>query len=276
MSAATGTQPGPLTRADLAAATGADVREAVRAGRWTRATHGLARGRVQANLAIVPEAYAYDFLLFAQRNPKPCPIIEVTDTGDPEPRHCAPGADIRTDLPGYRVFRDGRMVEERRDIKDLWRRDHVAFLVGCSNSMDEVLESAGIPQRHLEQEDGRISVYTSSIPCRPAGRLHGPVVVTMRPIPAHRVEDAYAITRRYPLAHGAPVHVGPAAEIGIPDLSKVEWGRFNPLRDGEVPVFWACGVTPQAIAIAAGVPEMITHAAGHMFVTDLQLAETRS
>ncbi|MCC4595394.1 putative hydro-lyase [Xanthomonas campestris pv. phormiicola] len=265
-----------LSRANLSAASGAEVRAAVRAGRWTRATHGLARGYVQANLAILPEAYAYDFLLFAQRNPKPCPIIEVTETGNPEPSFCAPGADIRNDLPGYRVFRNGQLVEERRSIADLWRKDHVAFLIGCSNSMDEALEGAGIRQRHLETEDGRISVYTSSIQCRSAGRLHGPVVVTMRPIPYDRVEEAREISSRYPLAHGSPLHVGDPAAIGIPDLSNVEWGRFNALRENDVPVFWACGVTPQAIAIASGIPEMITHAAGHMFVTDILLGETRT
>lgn len=261
----------PLVRADLECATGADVRAAARNGRWNRATHGLARGYLQANLAIVRERHAFDFLRFCQRNPKPCPVIDVTDPGDPEPACAAPGSDIRTDLPGYCIYRDGKRVADVRDIRDHWHADSVAFLLGCSNSMDEVLLAAGISQRHLESEDGRISVYTSSIPCRPAGIFHGPVVVTMRPIPRERVDETIAISARYPLAHGGPLHVGSPKQIGITDLSRVEWGKYNPLRASEVPVFWACGVTPQAVAIAARIPEMITHAAGHMFVTDLKL-----
>ncbi|MFT3817217.1 MAG: putative hydro-lyase [Rubrivivax sp.] len=261
-----------MKRAELEQATGAEVRAAVRAKRWNRATHGLARGFVQANLAILPERHAFDFLRFAQRNPKPCPIIEALDPGNPVPVMSAPGADIRTDLPGYRVYRDGRFAEERRSIEALWRKDHVAFLIGCSNSMDELMLQAGIPLRHLETEDGRLSVYTSTIPCRPAGIFHGPVVVSMRPIPASQVAKAVEITARFPLAHGGPVHVGCPEAIGITDLSRVEWGKYNLPSPGEVPVFWACGVTPQAIAMACGIPEMITHAAGHMFVTDLRLS----
>lgn len=270
--AASSQTPGyELVRADLATASGAEVRAAVRAGRWRRATHGLARGFVQANLAILPERHAFDFLRFAQRNPKPCPIIEVTEPGDREPAFAAPGADIATDLPGYAVFRDGHFVEQRASIADLWRKDHVAFLIGCSNSMDDILLRAGIPQRHLESEDGRISVYRSSLMCRPAGIFHGPMVVTMRPIPTDKVVKTVEVTTRYPQAHGGPVHIGDPKEIGIANLANVDWGKPNPLRTGETPVYWACGVTPQAIAMAAGIPEMITHAAGHMFVTDLSL-----
>ena len=263
-----------LLREDLAHRTGADVRAAARSGRWRRATHGLARGYLQANMAIVRERYAFDFLRFCQRNPKPCPVIDVTDPGNPEASHAAPGSDIRTDLPGYCIFRDGEHVAQVADITAHWHPDSVAFLLGCSNSMDEVLLQAGIPQRHLESEDGRISVYTSNIQCRPSGPFHGPVVVTMRPIRKDRVADAVAISSRYPQAHGAPVHVGDPATIGIKDLSRVEWGKYNPLAENEVPVFWACGVTPHAIAMQAKIPEMITHAAGHMFVTDLKLDAT--
>jgi uncharacterized protein YcsI (UPF0317 family) len=257
----------------LAQATGGDVRAAVRAGRWARATHGLARGYVQANLAIVPERFAFDFLRFCQRNPKPCPLLEVSDPGDPEAKRSAPGSDIRTDLPGYRVYRDGKLAEEVRSIKELWRPDHVAFLIGCSNSMDEALLAAGIPQRHLETEEGRISVYVSNIACEPVGIFHGPVVVSMRPIPKRLLERTIAVSARYPIAHGAPIHVGDPGEIGIDDLSAVRWGKSNPVSAHEMPVFWGCGVTPQAIAMACGIPEMITHAAGQMFVSDLKLAE---
>ena len=261
-----------LLREDLAHRTGADVRMATRTGRWSRATHGLARGYLQANLAIVRERYAFDFLRFCQRNPQPCPVIDVTDPGNPEPSIAAPGSDIRTDLPGYCIYRDGELVAQVADIKAHWHSDSVAFLLGCSNSMDEVLLEAGIPQRHLETEDGRISVYVSNIQCRSAGLFHGPVVVTMRPIPKHRLADTIAISARYPQAHGAPVHVGDPARIGIKDLSRVDWGKYNPLSADDVAVYWACGVTPQAIAMKARIPEMITHAAGHMFVTDLKLS----
>ena len=265
--------PPALLREDLANARGRDVRAAARSGQWRRATHGLARGYVQANMAIVPKRYAFDFMLFCQRNPKPCPVIDVTDPGDPEARFAAPGSDVRVDLPGYRVFRDGELVAEVSDITGYWRPDSVAFLLGCSNSMDDVLLEARIPQRHLESEDGRISVYTSDIMCAPAGIFRGPVVVTMRPIPQNRLVDAISITARYPMAHGAPVHVGDPRAIGIDDLSRVGWGKYNELHHDEVPVFWACGVTPQAVAAKARIPEMITHAAGHMFVSDLKLTQ---
>jgi uncharacterized protein YcsI (UPF0317 family) len=265
--------PRALLREDLANASGRDVRAAARSGQWRRATHGLARGYVQANMAIVPKRYAFDFMLFCQRNPKPCPVIDVTDPGDPEARFAAPGSDVRVDLPGYRVFRDGKLVAEVSEITNYWRADSVAFLLGCSNSMDDVLIEARIPQRHLESEDGRISVYASNIMCAPAGIFRGPVVVTMRPIPQSRLVDAISITARYPMAHGAPVHVGDPRAIGIEDLSRVGWGKYNELRHDDVPVFWACGVTPQAVAAKARIPEMITHAAGHMFVSDLKLTQ---
>ena len=265
--------PRALLREDLADASGRDVRAAARSGQWRRATHGLARGYIQANMAIVPKRYAFDFMLFCQRNPKPCPVIDVTDPGDPEARFAAPGSDVRVDLPGYRVFRDGKLVAEVSEITNYWRADSVAFLLGCSNSMDDVLIEARIPQRHLESEDGRISVYASNIMCAPAGIFRGPVVVTMRPIPQSRLVDAISITARYPMAHGAPVHVGDPRAIGIDDLSRVGWGKYNELRHDDVPVFWACGVTPQAVAAKARIPEMITHAAGHMFVSDLKLTQ---
>jgi uncharacterized protein YcsI (UPF0317 family) len=259
-------------RETYAQATGGAVRAAVREGRWAPATHGLARGYVQANLAIVPQRFAFDFLHFCHRNPKPCPLLEVTDPGDPEAKRTAPGSDIRTDLPGYRIYRDGKLVEEVRSIKQLWRPDHVAFLIGCSNSMDEVLLAAGIPQRHLATEEGRISVYVSNIASDPAGVFHGPVVVSMRPIPRRLLARTIELSSRFSVADGAPMHVGDPQEIGIEDLSAVQWGKFNPVAADEMPVFWGCGVTPQAIAVACGIPEMITHAAGHMFVSDLKLA----
>jgi uncharacterized protein YcsI (UPF0317 family) len=263
---------GKMLRDELAAATGAEVRRAVRGGRWTRTTHGLARGFIQANLAILPEQHAFDFLRFCQRNPKPCPLLEVTDPGNPEARLVAPGSDIRTDLPGYRVYRDGKLVEEVGSIRDLWRDDHVAFLLGCSLSFDEVMQDAGISQHHLNEEQGRLAVYVTNIPCERAGAFHGPVVAAMRPIHRKDVVRAVELSSRYPIAHGAPVHIGDPATIGISDITKVDWGRYNLVGPEEIPVFWACGVTPQAIAMATGIPEMITHSAGHMFVTDIRLS----
>ena len=221
MSADADTATTGLSRRDLERATGAEVRAAVRAGHWRRATHGLARGFVQANLAILPKNDAAGFLQFCKRNPKACPILDVTAPGDWEACRAAPSSDLRTDLPGYRIYRDGTVAGEVSDLRRHWRSDHVAFLLGCSNSMDDALLAAGIPQRHLETEDGRLSVYTTSIACRPAGRFHGPLAVSMRPIPREYVAEAAAISARYPLAHGGPVHVGDPRQIGIADLSAV-------------------------------------------------------
>lgn len=271
----TRSDPNSFDRSTLVRAHPRDTRSAARNGSLSYVTHGLSRGHVQANLAIVPQDYAFEFLTFCQRNPKPCPIIEVLDPGEVEFKISAPGSDVRSDLPGYRVYRDGALSEERADITEIWRDDHVAFLLGCSNSFDEVLERNGIPQRHLENPDGRISVYRSNIACLPAGRLHGNVVVTMRPIPHQDVVRATELSSRFPIAHGGPVHIGDPEQIGIADLSKVDWGGFNPLRAGDVPVYWACGVTPQDVALASGIPEMITHAPGHMFVTDLYIDDQR-
>lgn len=260
-----------MFRNEFSGATGAEVRHAIRTKRWTRTTHGLARGFYQANLAILPEKYAFDFLRFCQRNPKPCPIIDVTDPGDPEAKIAAPGSDLRSDLSGYRIYRDGAFVEQIGDISHLWRDDHVGFVIGCSMSFDDILTGAGIPQRHLATEEGRMSIYISNIQCRPAGHFHGPMVVSMRPIPKRHLVRAVEVTARYPMAHGSPVHIGDGREIGIADPEKVDWGRYNPPADDEVCVYWGCGITPQATAMACGIPEMITHSAGHMFLTDIRV-----
>jgi len=240
----------------------------MRRGEWDRLTAGLAPGFAQANLVVVPRAAAYDFLVFCQRNPKPCPLIEVTDPGNPEPAAAAPGADLRTDLPRYRVYREGRLAAEETEITRYWRDDLVAFLLGCSFTFERALLDAGVPLRHIEC--GRnVPMYVTSIPCRPAGPLHGPVVVSMRPLPASQVPRAVLITGRYTRAHGAPLHVGDPAAIGIKDLARPDFGDPPQVESGEVPVFWACGVTPQAVAMTARVELMITHAPGHMFITDL-------
>jgi uncharacterized protein YcsI (UPF0317 family) len=248
--------------------TPAAIRAACRAGTWSRPTAGLAPSFAQANLAIVPRDWAYDLLLFCQRNPKPCPLLEVTEPGSPEPVTAAPGADLRTDLPRYRVFRDGELAEEPADIAHLWRDDLVAFLLGCSFTFEHALVRAGIPLRHLA-EGRNVAMYRTRVGTQPAGRLHGPLVVSMRPLAAADVARAVQISGRYPAVHGAPVHVGEPAALGIADIRHPDYGDPTEVRAGEVPVFWACGVTPQAVAVAARVPLLITHAPGHMFVTDI-------
>lgn len=253
-----------------ASATPAEVRAACRSGAWARPTAGLADGAVQANLMVVPREAAFDFLLFCQRNPKPCPVIEVVEAGRVEPT-CAPGADLRTDLPRYRVYRDGALAGEPADVRDLWRDDLVAFLIGCSFSFEEALAAAGVPLRHVEA-GCNVPMYRTSRPAAAAGRFRGPLVVSMRPVPAGLVPTAVQVTGRYERVHGAPVHVGAPEALGIADLGRPDFGDPVEVRPGEVPVFWACGVTPQAAALASGLPFCITHAPGHMFVTDLRNA----
>ena len=249
-----------------------EVRQQIREGKWRQPTAGLAPGYVQTNLVILPQALAFDFLLFAQRNPKPCPVIEVTDVGSPEPRRSAPGADLRTDVPRYCIYRDGQLAGEVTDLASVWRDDLVSFLLGCSFTFESALVQAGVPVRHIE-EGRNVPMFTTNIPCDPAGVFRGPLVVTMRPIPAALVARAIQITGRYPGVHGSPVHIGTPAEIGIRDLAKPDFGDAVTIRPGEMPVFWACGVTPQAVAMQARPPLMLTHAPGHMFITDLRNEE---
>lgn len=246
------------------------ARAAIRAGEWRGHTAGLATGYAQANLVVLPRELAYDFLLFCQRNPKPCPLLDVTDTGSPVPRLVAPDADLRTDLPRYRVYRHGELAEERDEIGDLWRDDLVGFLLGCSFTFDGPLLEAGVPVRHLAC--GRnVPMYRTNRPCVPAGAFGGPLVVSLRAMPAADVARAVQVTSRFPAVHGAPVQIGDPAGLGIRDLSQPDWGDPPLLEPGDVPVFWACGVTPQAVAMEARPPLMITHAPGHMFVTDLPI-----
>lgn len=256
-----------LSMEDLAHVSPKEAREAIRAGKWTRPTSGLCRGHVQANLVILPKDWAYDFLVFAQRNPKPCPVLDVTEPGDPEPRIVAPGADLRTDLPRYRVWKDGKLAAEPENIREYWRDDLVAFLLGCSFSFEGALLEAGVPVRHIEL-GLNVPMYQTNIPCRPAGRLSGPMVVSMRPIPHALVPKAVLCTGRFPAVHGAPVHIGDPAVIGISDVTRPDFGQAVPIHEGEVPVFWACGVTPQAALMASKPPFAITHAPGHMFICD--------
>ncbi len=250
-----------------ASAAPAAMRGIIRSGGWTAPTAGLCRGHVQANLVILPRDWAFEFLLFCQRNPKPCPVLDVTEPGDPEPRLVAPGADLRTDLPRYRVYREGKLTEEPTDIRHLWREDLVGFLLGCSFSFESALLEAGVPVRHIE-EGVNVPMYVTNLPCVPAGRFSGPTVVSMRPIPAAQVPRAVLCTGRFPAVHGAPIHIGDPAAIGIADVSRPDFGDPVTIRPGEVPVFWACGVTPQAVVMASRPPFVVTHAPGHMFIAD--------
>jgi uncharacterized protein YcsI (UPF0317 family) len=232
----------------------------------------LALGYAQANLVILPKEWAYEFLLFCQRNPKPCPLLEVTEVGSPRPARLAPDADLRTDLPKYRLYRRGELEAEVREITEHWRDDFVAFLLGCSFTFEAALLAAGIPVRHIE-EGCNVPMFITNIECVPAGRFHGPMVVTMRPIPQQKVVRAVQVTGRYPAVHGAPVHIGDPSAIGIDELSKPDFGDAVAIKEGEPPVFWACGVTPQAVAMKVKPDFMITHAPGHMFISDIRNEE---
>ena len=230
-------------------------------------TAGMAPGFTQCNMISLPKDWAWDFLLYAQRNPKPCPVLDVTDPGGHRTA-LAPDADLRTDIPLYRIWRDGELVEEVADATPAWAEhpDLVTFLIGCSFTFETPLQQAGIEVRHIAQ--GRnVPMFLTDRDCRPAGRLHGKMVVSMRPIPAGRVAEAAMISGRTPAVHGAPVHIGAPEAIGIPDLSRPDFGDPVDIREGEIPVFWACGVTPQAAVMASRPPFAITHAPGHMFIT---------
>ena len=244
-----------------------DVRQLIRSGNLVQPTSGIAPGYVQANLAILPRDLAFDFLLFCQRNPKPCPLLEVVEAGDVEPAQFAPGADLRTDVPLYRIYEYGEMTAEVEDISEFWRDDLVSFLLGCSFSFESALTRAGIPLRHIERETN-VSMFITDIPATSAGVFNGPTVVSMRPIRQEQVVRAVQVTSRFPAVHGAPLHVGDPTAIGIDDIMQPDFGDPTEIKSGEIPVFWACGVTPQAAAMASRPPMMITHSPGYMFITD--------
>lgn len=248
---------------------GSEARALIRAGDWRGTTTGMSQGWAQANLVILPHSFADHFLDFCRLNSRACPVLDVTDPGSPEPLQVAPGADLRVDIPRYRVYKNGVFAEEVENLTSLWRPDFVSFLLGCSFTVEAALLRAGVPLRHLEA-GCTVSMYRTNRPCQSAGKFRGPLVVSMRPIPEGLVERATHITERFPKAHGAPVHVGNPSELGISDLSRPDYGDPVPVHPGDVPVFWACGVTPQAAAEAAQIELMITHAPGHMFVTDVR------
>jgi uncharacterized protein YcsI (UPF0317 family) len=252
---------------DYAQMNATQARHLIRSGSWKRPTTGLALGYVQANLVILPGAFAEEFATFCRLNPGPAPLLERTAPGHPHPIKVAPEADLRTDLPRYRVYREGKLVEEPEDIVSLWQEDFVAFLLGCSFSAEQALIQQGIRLRHLEQGKN-VAMYRTSIPCTPTPRLYGPLVVSMRPIAKAMAERVAQITSGYPLAHGAPIHIGDPAALGIADLAHPDWGEAVEVTEDDLPIFWACGVTSQAIIMQAKPELAITHSPGHMFVTD--------
>jgi uncharacterized protein YcsI (UPF0317 family) len=254
---------------NLRHATGAEVRRRARSGELTGPTPGLALGHVQANLVVVPRELAFDFLLFCHRNPKPCPLLDVTEPGSPEPRLVAPGADLRTDVPCYRVYRHGELVEEPSALGAWWGDDMVGFLLGCSFTFESALLQASVPVRHIEA-GCNVPMYRTNIACQPAGVFRGPMVVSMRPLTPAQAVRAVEVCSRFPRAHGVPVHFGDPAAIGIRAIDRPDFGDLVEIRPGEVPVFWACGVTPQAVAMEVRPPLLITHKPGCMFVTDLR------
>lgn len=244
------------------------LRAAFRAGAYTSHTAGLGAGLLQANLAIMPERYALDFMRFCQRNPKPCPLTGVSDTGNPMMFTLGRDIDIRHDVPAYNVYRDGVLAESTTDITALWQDDFVAFALGCSFTFEHALEKAGISLWHI-RNNTTVPMYRTNIETTPAGPFSGPMVVSMRMIDPVRLEQVQSICRRYPLAHGAPVHWGDPTEIGIANADGPDWGDPVPQEPGKIPVFWACGVTPQAAVARAKLPICITHKPGHMLITDI-------
>ena len=250
----------------------AALRAACREGRFTETTSGVCPGFAQANLIVLPRSLAGDFRSFCERNPRPCPLLAAS--GHPVLRSLAPGADLRTDLPRYRVTRRGAPDLECQDVRGVWEPDLTAFLLGCSFGFEAGLVGAGIRLRH-QDEDRVVPMYVTDRDCESAGPFRGRLVVSMRPIPGSRVDDAVRVSDEHPLAHGAPVHVGDPAGLGIHDLARPDWGEDGALLPGEVPVFWACGVTSQVVARNARPELMISHAPGFMFVTDVPVAEQK-
>lgn len=254
---------------DLFNANPVEVRQLIRKGEINRPTAGMSRGYAQGNLVILPKKLAYDFLLFTIRNPKACPVLEVTDIGGKEAKEIAPKSDLSTDIPKYRLYRNGKMIGEHKEIQSLWREDFVSFVLGCSFTFESALMESGIGVRHIEK-GSNVPMYITNIPCKPAGIFSGPTVVSMRPIPRDKIVQAVQITSRYPKVHGGPIHIGNPEDIGIKNIDRPDFGDAVEIKGNEIPVFWACGVTPQAVAMKVKPEIMITHSPGHMFITDIK------
>ena len=245
------------------------VKDLIRSGEIDYQTSGMCNGYAQANLCILPKEYAFDFLLFCMRNPKPCPILEVGDVGSKEIKTMAQYGDICTDFPKYRIWKNGVLEKEVTDISEYWQDDFVYFLIGCSFSFESELLEADVPVRHIE-ENRNVPMFNTNITLEPAGKFHGNMVVSMRPIPDDLVVKAVNVTAAMPRVHGAPVHIGNPEAIGIEDIFSPDYGDSVTINEGETPVFWACGVTPQNAVIQSKPPIAITHSPGHMFITDVK------
>lgn len=252
-----------------------DVRALIAQEKITSQTSGMCSGYAQGNLCILPKKYAYDFLLFCQRNPKSCPLLEVTDTGERILKTCAPGSNIATDIPKYRVWQNGKMIAEPLNVKDFWRDDLVSFIIGCSFSFESLLMENGIDVRNISQ-NCNVPMYLTNIETQRAGIFGGKMVVSMRPIPYSQIVKAVTVTAAMPRVHGSPIHIGTPEAIGIKDLSKPDFGDAVKINDGEVPVFWCCGVTPQSVVMTSKPEFCITHSPGHMLITDLKNADLMS
>ncbi len=243
------------------------VRQNIRQGIFTQPTAGAAPGFVQANLVVLPKSLAADFMLFCQRNPKPCPLLSISDPGSTFFPGYGDDLDIRTGIPRYRVWRNGELIDEVSNVTTYWRDDLISFAIGCSFSFEEALVAEGLDVRHISCASN-VPMYRSNISTQSAGQFHGPLVVSMRPFKPADAIRAIQLTSKFPSVHGAPVHIGDASQIGISDLSKPDFGEPVEVRAGELPVFWACGVTPQAVLMASKPEFCITHAPGYMLVTD--------
>jgi len=251
-----------------------EIRKLIRSGEIGKPTSGMCAGYAQANLVVLPKNLAYDFLLFTQRNPKSCPLLEVSDVGSRALHYLAKDADIATDIPKYRVYEDGVLTGEYTRVDHLWQEDFVSFLIGCSFSFESELLAAGVTVRHIEQ-DCNVPMYRTNIECEPAGIFHGKMVVSMRPLPYNQIVKSVLITGAMPRAHGAPVHIGNPEIIGIQDIDHPDFGDSVTIKDGEVPVFWPCGVTPQSVVMNSKPKIAITHSPGHMFITDIKNVELK-
>lgn len=244
-----------------------EVRRLIREEKITGPTSGMCDGYAQANLVILPKDLAYDFLLFTQRNPKSCPVLEVSDMGSKSLRYIGEDIDITHDIPKYRVYENGILTGEYTNVEHLWRKDFVSFLIGCSFSFESELIEAGIPIRHIE-EDCNVPMFRTNIECESAGIFNGKMVVSMRPIPYNQIVKSVMVTGAMPKVHGTPIHIGDPSVIGITDISKPDFGDSVEIKKGEVPVFWACGVTPQSVVMNVKPKIVITHSPGHMLITD--------
>ena len=259
---------------DLVNASPSEVRKLIREGKIVKPTSGMCAGYAQANLVVLPKDLAYDFLLFAQRNPKPCPILEVSDVGSRTLKKIAKDCDIAKDIPKYRLYKKGELVGEYTDVSEFWQDDFVSFLIGCSFSFESEMIEAGIEIRHIT-EDCNVPMYMTNIECESAGIFNGKMVVSMRPIKPDQIVKAVTVTETMPKVHGTPIHIGDPSVIGIKDINKPEFGDAVTINEGEVPVFWPCGVTPQSVIMNVKPDIVITHSPGHMLITDVKNVELK-